>query len=212
MTSLFRMARLGVAGVGVMAACAGSASAATVGFTLVISGAANTPSMLLTNDSDSALLTGFSLTIGDTDYNFDAFNSLPSNPAGGTAVGNTPDTNNLGAIRSDLIDISYTGFNPGETSSWIVDVDVDSDNTVEDYRTVLFNNGSVANAVATALFSGGGVLSLTLSDGGVSQPSYTFSASSVLSEVPLPAALPMLASAMVLAGFAARRKKHDIGA
>tara|TARA_Y100001933_G_scaffold194553_1_gene194680 strand:- start:4484 stop:5134 length:651 start_codon:yes stop_codon:yes gene_type:complete len=187
----------------------GLAAASTIGFKLTLSGSTNTPAMTLENTSDTALLENINITIGDTSFNFD-FLSSPTSPASGTSTLNSPDLSN-GLLRSDDIDISFTGFDPGESSSWTADVDVDNLNTVEDYRTVLFNNGGLPNSVVTAAFSDAvgliELLSFTMPDGDASATSFTFTATSA-APIPVPAALPLLLAALGGLGFVGWRRKR----
>jgi hypothetical protein len=182
--------RLGALTGVMMCAIVAPANAATTGFTLLINGNTNVPTMTLTNDSTLAQLIRFTLTIGNTTRNYDSVTNT-SPPPGGSFTLNSPDTNSSGGVRSDVIDIAFTGFDPAEQFSWDADFDIDNGNTNENYRTVLFNNGTADNAVATAFFLGGSSVALTLPDGNATATSFTFSASEV-SAVPLPAALSLM--------------------
>lgn len=190
---------------GLIALGASTASAATLGFTLTISGSgqtgANEPRFVLTNNSASAQITDFDFGIGNTGYNFDGFYNIIA-PAGGTASANV-DANTNGGSRVDVINAAFTGFDAGENAQWNVDVDIDTLNTFEDYRTVLWNNGAALNTVFTATFSTGDTLSVTAPDAAVVS-SYTFSASSAPA-VPLPAGLPLVLTG--LAGFALLKRR-----
>ena len=182
----------------------GAASAATTGFTLAISGNFNTPTLTLTNISTTALLTEFSMTIGNTSRNFDYVFNINA-PTVDSITQTAGDNANNGA-RTDDFAFAFTGFGPGESANWQVDVDTDNANTTLDYRTVFFNNGAAANSVISALFSDGRTVALTLPDGS-NDPSYTFTAATQVSAVPVPAALPLLATALGALGLASRRRK-----
>lgn len=184
----------------------GAAHSATTGFTLNISGDTNVPTLQLTNDSTSALLTGFNLSIGNTAFNFDAaYFVVPGTVDRWTLV--SPDANDGGVTRTDLLQFTFAGFDPGEVFQFRADVDRDSSNTTENYRTVLFNNGSAPNAVATAFFSDGKTLMATFPDASATQTSFTISASQGVGVVPLPAGLPLLLAGLgTLALIRARRK------
>lgn len=189
------------------AASASQAATTTIGFTFDISGDANVPDMVLTNTSASALINGVSLTIGDTDMNFDqVYTGINTAPVGGGFSIVTGDTAQGGA-RTDLVALSFTGFGAGLFSEFGVDVDRDTVDTVEDYRDIFFNNGGQDNAELTVSFSTGHTLSLIMGDG-VRQRDYHFSLSDrvAISTVPLPAGLPLLVGALGLVGFAGRRR------
>ena len=188
----------------------GTASAATTGFTLVISGNdQNIPTLSLTNISTTAMLTEFSMTIGDTSRNFDQIYTITA-PAGGSATliggSSSQSGNNSASGRTNAFSINFSGFDPSEFARWDVDVDIDNDNTVEDYRSVFFNNGTAQNSLVSALFSDGRTVDLTLPDGANDLSSYTFTAATQVSAVPVPAALPLLATALGALGFASRRR------
>jgi hypothetical protein len=193
---------------------AGAASAATTGFDLTISHHSNGPVFRVTNTSVSALLTRFTFTVGDADtYNFDRlFFTNPNSLGDGgsqTSVGIDTDVN--GGLRADLIDVRFTGFDPGEFSKWETDLDRDPDRNVPaDYRVIFGNNGDAPNSVGTAFFDDGSIATVGFPD--VNQYDYAFSAMGVspalaaTAAVPLPAGLPLLAGAMGVAGLVLRRR------
>ncbi len=185
------------------------AEAATVGATLVISGNTNVPTFALTNDSAAARLERFTFTIGHASRGFDYVQQLTA-PTGGTATLNSPDdVNNF--ERSQIIDIAFTGFSAGDTISFVADVDNETANATLDYRNTFFNNGTQANAVFTAFFGGGEVLSLTLPDQTAGRTSYSFSlsgpAAGTPTPVPAPAAAPLLVAALGALAVARRRRR-----
>lgn len=186
----------------------GVAQAASTGFTLLISGNANVPTFSLTNDSVSATLTKFTFTIGRSDRNFDSVDLAANQPAGGSAVANGIDANTSGGLRTDVIDIDFTGFDPGESVSWTSDIDQDpTSNVTRDFRNTFFNNGAFDNSVAMAMFSNGESASLTLPD--TTSGPYSYSAMGAASAaVPVPAALPLMVSALGLASLVARRRSR----
>jgi hypothetical protein len=165
-----------------------AAHASVIGFQITLDGDVNIPTITLVNQSDTALITNFMMTIGNTAYNWDAVVNVV-NPAGGGSILNMPDNNLSGGARSNVIDIDFSGFDPTEFSSFDGDVDIDSSDTSEDFRTVLFNNGGAANSHVLVSFSNGTSLGLDLSDGTPGLTSYTFSASQ---DVPVPAGAAMM--------------------
>lgn len=180
---------------------ASGAMAATVGFDVTISGSKNLPRFELTNTSDTAQLLTFGLTIGDTAYNYDQADTFtaPADGSIGFILGHSAN----GGARFDEIKFSFTDFDSGEIAKWRMDIDIDNQNTIQDYRSVLFNNGTADNAVFTATFDTGDVVSIILPDdtNGVNE-TYAFGASATSAQqpapVPLPAGLPLL-----VAGFGA---------
>jgi len=176
----------------------------TLGFDLSFAGDTNVPTFTLVNTSDPGnQLVGFTFTIGDESRHFDFVDPL-SNPTGGTATLNSPDSVNNG-LRGDVIDITFTGFDAGETVSFKADIDTDpANNVVQNFQNVFFNNGSALNSVATAVYAIGESVSFTLPD---NPQSLNFSASTTINAVPLPAALPLFAVGLAGLGALSRRRK-----
>ncbi len=76
----------------------------------------------------------------------------------------TPDRPN-DLVRSDIIGWTFTGI-PARFG-FVFQADIDDDmlgNSVEDFRTVFFNNGGAANSASTATFSNGIILSQIIPD------------------------------------------------
>jgi hypothetical protein len=124
------------------------------------------PYLQLMNTSPSgagAEITRFSLTIGDLANNaqhFDWTKVIDHSP-GITWQFVMPDTAN-GGVRSDAIDILFTGFTPGKLVRFQTDIDNDQGavDLFTDYRAVLFDlggNNSSDNAIAKAHFREAGL-------------------------------------------------------
>jgi len=156
----------------VIALSAAAAHAGTVSFSLTNGSDGgmpfNTAAFSLTNTSaDGVRLTAFSLTIGDTQFNFDEIYQSAEQFIGGdgsqTALLTTGDRNQDNG-GPDLFAYSFTNFGVGMSfrGQW----DVDNDNGTWDYdsRTILFNNGPAANAVASFSFSDGSTIDYTFPD------------------------------------------------
>ncbi len=195
------------AGLAVAAVCLAAvpARALGIGFELKISGSTNTPTIRLTNLSDADQITAFNFTIGDTAKNFDVIFSF-TNPLGGTRTLLAPDVADNGA-RTDNIGLTFTGFDAGEFAQFVADIDRDSSpfNTVENYRTIFFNNGALDNAVATVTFSSGNNLVLALPDGSLTNTVYTFTSATNVPETGSTAWLA-LATLGVFAAVQSRRR------
>ena len=132
-------------------------------FTVRLTGDPNTPDVEITNNSPVLEITAFELTIGDTTKHFDSQNHTPvwTNPPGGTAVSALP----APGQRGDKILAVFSGFGPGKTAKVRLDIDRDgaSPDMVENFASVLINNGSAANAIAT-VYAGAASASRTLAD------------------------------------------------
>lgn len=184
---------------------------ATVGFELTISpqiGGSqgnNVPTLELTNTSTAADLTSFAMTIGDTTRNFDEIYTITTS-AGSSSL-TFGDTVQSGT-RTDSFEISFTGLGVSQTATWDVDVDIDSSNTIENFATVFFNNGTAPNSIVTVGFSTGDFIDFTLPDG---NSPYSYSQSAETSVIPVPAALPLMAGGLGVIGLMGwrRRKAAD---
>lgn len=167
----------------------------------------NVPNMTLQNNSAIETITGLSMTIGATNYNFDAVYFLAPSP-GGTIGVVQGDGNASGGTRVDQFVVSFTSLDPSETAAWRVDVDIDNANTVENFRTVFFHNGASPNSVLSVTFSDGTVLSQTLADqGSATDDRFTYTQSQSPAAVPLPAGLPLAATGLAALGLIRRRRR-----
>ena len=138
-------------------------------FTVRIDGSTNTPTIYVTNNSPVLEITRFEFTIGDTTKNFDGTVTSLTAPPGGTAVQTAPIAVGPLNFRSNVLVVNLTGFGPGKTFSALVDLDHnptfvgDDPNSVENFNTVFFNNGTQPNSVAT-VYAGAASASRTLPD------------------------------------------------
>jgi hypothetical protein len=100
----------------------------------------------------------FSITIGDlfnNQHHFDWVRVVDFSP-GITWSFVMPDGDN-GGVRSDAIDVFFTGFTPGKIIRFQTDIDNDTGNTdmFTDYRTILFDmngNNATDNSLVTVQF------------------------------------------------------------
>lgn len=189
-----------------LALFAGAASATTVGFQLTIAGNTNVPTFIIENQSDAGItLDSFSITIGLLARNFDYIRNV-SAPLGGTATVTNGDGVN-GGTRFDFLSIDYSGFDTSETVGFVADIDQDNSNVTRSYENTLFSNGAGPNSVASATFSNGAMLALTLDDRGSAPTSHVFSISGTAAPaIPLPAGLPLVLTGLGAFAIARRRK------
>ncbi|MFM9956848.1 MAG: hypothetical protein ACKVZJ_02120 [Phycisphaerales bacterium] len=138
----------------------------------------NTVEFLLANVSTGGeSLTGMTLTVGDTAWNFDNIYLSRELFTGGdgTQIANLliGDRTDGGAV-TDLFQYAFTGFTPGVNFRGQFDIDNDDGTFQADSRRILFNNGAAPNAVLTLDFSGGSQVLFTLPDGPLDAETYTF--------------------------------------
>lgn len=188
-----------------------SALAATLGYTLTINnpvfnpanGNQNVPDFELTNTSQAgAQITGFQLSIGDTSANFDFVRIQTAfiDPGNDLSFAlNTVGTVNNG-IGDDILDYSFTGFDPGDVFRFEVDVDRDVGGPITDFRDVLF-----PTATAFLTFSSGSTLSTTLNPADPNSGTFTFE-DVTIAPVPLPGSAPLLALAALMSALILRKK------
>jgi hypothetical protein len=171
----FRGLLLAPAVLGLLGGGISARAAEPLAFSVTISGNANVPTVEIKNDSQTQIKS-LTMTVGNPLKNFDYITSLVA-PRGGTISGDL-----VAPIsgRSFAVSVSLQGWDPGETISFAVDIDDGpygaGTDTVEDYRTVLFNNGfSVPNAQISVTSTEDQVAVLTLEDTLPSNlSSYTF--------------------------------------
>lgn len=189
-----------------VAGLAANAKAGMIGFNWTIGGNPNVPVMSLTNTSTTAQITGYSVTIGNTNFNWDSASVLS---LGGlsSATLNNPDAFNQ-AARADIIDYSFTGFDAGETFQHNGDVDRDNFDTLGDYRIVLFNNGNAQNSVITVDFSTGDSIAVGIPDFDRNRQSFSLGGSRNVNVVPEPSALSLWCLGAV--SFATIRRRRAL--
>ncbi|MBM7068746.1 hypothetical protein [Actibacterium sp. 188UL27-1] len=205
----------------VFAACAALISApalaVTFGYQMSINdpifnstnGNANVPDFQLENISDLGSgigITDFSLTIGNTGFNYDfvRIQSVFTDPMGDLkATLNTVGTVNDG-VGDDLLDYDFTGFDAGDAFRFEVDVDPDSGSPTQDFRQVLF-----PTALLSVTFSNGSTLSQNLAPANTGVTGYRFAQTETIpAPVPLPGSLALYLSAgLVGGGLMLRRRK-----
>ena len=181
------------------------AQAASIGYSLGINdpvfnsafGNENVPDFTLENIStlSSAQITDFTLTIGDTSFNYELVKSQSAfNDPGADLLFDlkSPDESIRG-ISSDVIEYNFTGFDPGDIFQFEADVDPDVGVSGQDYRQMLF-----PTAVLTVGFSNGETLSEILNPGDPNQSSYKFTQTGA---VPVPE--PSSVGALALLGLGA---------
>jgi len=192
------------------------AMAATYGFRLSINdpvfnsanGNNNVPDFELENISDPGSgrqITDFTLTIGDTSFNFDfvRIEAIFRDPLGDlnstlNTVGRTNDH-----VGEDVLDYDFTGFDPGDIFRFEVDVDPDSGSPSQDFRNVLFQGG-----IASVTFSDGIIASEALSPANSGASSFGFTPTGT-APVPLPGGIALylgIGAAFGIAGAVARRR------
>lgn len=212
MKKLFLPATLALAPT-VLALSGAAASAATIGFEVRLGGRnTDAPNVRITNLSDTAHLTGISVHIGDTRYNFDAMYRFRL-PTGVDFTRVQGDARRRGRGRENVVAATFTNFAPTDRVRFRLELDRDGQgNTDEDYRMILFNSRTAPNAQFTATFSNNQTLDLTLPDA-PERRSYRYSntaaASQPLPPVPLPAGFPLMALGIAGLGLVGMRRKSS---
>lgn len=189
-------------GVAAVLMIAGAAAGNTVVLTMVNGddggGPFNTVAFGIANLGPSNL-TGWSVTVGDTQYNFDQIYATREQFVGGsgleTALLITGDRDQDGAV-TDSFAYTFTNFGAGTTFRGQWDIDNDNGDFNADARLVLFNNGAAPNAVATFTFEDGEVIQ------------YTFPDLAVLDSYTLTIPAPGAAAGLVMLGVAGLRRRR----
>jgi len=115
--------------------------------------------------------------VGDTSRGFDiATIAGASTSASVRATVVSPDGVNDG-IRSDSLEVEFTGLSPAKSVSIATDLDRSDANSTEDFTRVFFNNGDLPNSTVRVEFSNGSVLTQTLPDGSAPGNVFVFSQS-----------------------------------
>lgn len=137
----------------------------------------NTTAFTLANVSDPGVsLLRWSLTVGDTQYNFDQLYLDHEQFVGGDGtqtatleIGERSDDN----VGPDLFQYGFANFSPGMVFRGQWDIDNDNGDFNADARLVLFSNGALPNATANFEFSDGTVAGFAFPDAGI-QDVYTY--------------------------------------
>lgn len=162
----------------------------------------NTVRFGLTNTSAPGInLTGWSLTVGDTQFLFDQLylseeTFTPNTDAPTAALANDTNLREDNGLGQDAFTYTFTNFTPATTFSGQWDIDNDNGDFQANARTVLFNNGDAANALATFTFSDGSAINYTFPDLPI-QDRYSI-------DIPTPAGAGVLALAAL--GVGRRRR------
>lgn len=201
-----------------------SAKAITIiGAKLNVMGDPDRPTFTLTNTSNAPsqlewieLLIGPLYTVGDPQgYNWDKVTNVSVVADAGaplTAMVERPDQVD-GGQRSNLLHVSFTGFDPGDAVSFDAELDKGLAETAEDFHQVLFRSEwfDPARAYWNAYLAGPGLY------GGESHfwrggsfwvperstaTSYDFSSAAA---VPVPGTLPLLGTGIVMIGLFRRK-------
>ena len=146
---------------------AAPAAAMPVSFELQIDlNSRNSPILTLKNTSLTDSLSAFQFTIGDTGFWFDEvslFASGTSDPGGDLSVVLLSPSPNLqnDRVDSDLLSMTFTGFDPGDILVFELELDRDGNNgNVKDL--VFFANGTAPNSDIAVGFSDGSQVNVTL--------------------------------------------------
>ena len=192
-----------------MFAQAPAAEAGDAGFIFEIDTASavwfvDSPHFDLTNTSVAGItLDEFSLTVGDTSYQFDiVFAPTVTDTGGGllTPTLTAPNPNvNADFSSDDVMTFTYTGFDRAESVAWIADMDLDGANGVITVNP-FFDNGQ-GNATFYAEFSNGEVYRGTIPDQSPGVARFR-----VGNQIPEPTSLALLGLGAI--GFAIRRRRR----
>jgi len=169
------------------------------------SGNFNVPDFQLVNTSSSGIqITDFSMTIGDTDFNFDFVRIQTAFNDPGADLTYALDTVGLvnDGVGEDVLEYSFTGFDGGDIFRFEVDVDPDVGSPSQDFREALFPLAQI-----TVGFSDGSVFSQLLNPTTPTQSSFAFEERTIV-PVPLPSGLALyLGTALIGGGIAARKQR-----
>jgi len=123
----------------------------------------NMPFFELKNSSASANITELRLAVGDSASTFDFASLIDASPGVTFAVTGGDTVPN--GIKTDTLQLTFTGFSPGKTVRFRTDIDADVGNALDDYRRVLMDTaGTVGNrSVASVTFAETGLPDMTIS-------------------------------------------------
>ncbi|WP_339949805.1 hypothetical protein [uncultured Albimonas sp.] len=183
--------------------------AASVSLTVTtLSASADHPAILVENRSeDGARLLALNLSVGDTRFNFDRVTNRRR--FGVSSATLTKGGTGQAGQRTDAIAFAFSGFDPGDSFSFRVELDPDGGSGTVDFRSIFFGNdgdGAVPNATMTALFDGDRTLTARFGEALAPAESHTIVAedSGAVTPIPLPAAAPALVGGAALLWAAAR--------
>ncbi|MEL6641338.1 MAG: hypothetical protein AAFP98_08500 [Pseudomonadota bacterium] len=202
--------------------CAAPSHATTVSYLLSVNdpifnsqnGNFNVPDIRLENTSTrpGVSITDFQLSIGDTAFNYD----FVRNQAVVIDTNNdlTPTLNTVGTRNDrtgdDILDYSFTGFDPGDVFQFEVDIDPDGPGSVtQDFRNILF-----PAATAFVTFSDGSTRGNTIDPADPTSTSFIFTQNlpTTIAPIPLPGGLPLMLGALGLGAVALRRPRQKTNA
>ncbi len=143
----------GMAVGGGLIASGAHANSITAPFQLYIHGTPDLPVFVLTNTSSDKDITRLEISIGSADHEFDVAWKMFGSP-GIIEKLIVPDSKQ-GDVTSDRVEYLFSGFDPGYKFSFKADISGKTPGVTDDFRHILFNNGTEQNAVVTVTFDDG---------------------------------------------------------
>ncbi len=178
----------------------------------------NVSAWTLSNTSTAGeSITSFSITVGDTGYEFDYIRDGSSSfpfytiAPGVTGVSVLTGNGFDGGTGFDRIDLGFSDFDAGEQFDFELDIDEVGffGGIVTDARTVLFNNGLAANGTLSIGFDDGTSFDVIMPDADPGATSFVFGpGGAVLTPVPEPGTALLMGLGLVGLGLAGRRRER----